>query len=325
MKSGCGAVVRAVLFIALWVLPASSIGVLAFGISFAHAVPLATGSVSVTADSDGMAQTSSVGDPFPSQGVLTSAAFSEGTWPGAYTGEYASGMAVGAALSSAQALGPTAPGTITLGKVTVSVSGAASGSTGYAWAAANADLRLYFAPALRGTAPFSPPSIPIDVTVAGSGEALGVAYTRYYGSSMVFAALPGPPLLMLDQWSSFGTYPPAFSDTSTIQVSAGTIYYIDLHAGAYGCTGNGAGYAGPGPLAYGSFRVSATVDPTLAFDQAAFDLEAASLGMTSFTLSDYYSFDVSPNVTSIPVPGTILLMGSGLLGLVGFGWHRRKS
>jgi hypothetical protein len=30
-------------------------------------------------------------------------------------------------------------------------------------------------------------------------------------------------------------------------------------------------------------------------------------------------------VSTVPIPPTVLLLGSGLLGLVGLGWRRRKS
>ena len=68
---------------------------------------------------------------------------------------------------------------------------------------------------------------------------------------------------------------------------------------------------------------AATVDPSFTFDQTTFDqLE----GSHAFTLSDYYAFQFSPNIpfTAVPEPCTMLLLGSGLIGLAGL-WRRFKK
>jgi PEP-CTERM motif len=63
---------------------------------------------------------------------------------------------------------------------------------------------------------------------------------------------------------------------------------------------------------------SATVDPLFEFDQSAFD---ALMGPATYPLSDYYKFVFSPNIpiAAVPEPSTMLLTGSGLIALAGYG------
>lgn len=68
----------------------------------------------------------------------------------------------------------------------------------------------------------------------------------------------------------------------------------------------------------------AVADPTFTFDQAAFDAE---MGSNTFLLADYYSFEFSPNMTATPPPGipepsSLILLGTGLLGLMGVALKR---
>ncbi len=48
-----------------------------------------------------------------------------------------------------------------------------------------------------------------------------------------------------------------------------------------------------------------------------------SLGVDPF--SEEYSFGIRQVATTVPEPGTILLLGFGLLGLAGYGIHRKKK
>lgn len=71
----------------------------------------------------------------------------------------------------------------------------------------------------------------------------------------------------------------------------------------------------------GAFAM-AVVDPVFAFDQQAFDEE---MGPNTYNLSDYYTFNFSPNMTSVPEPSTMLLLGTGLLCLAGLGRKKFKK
>jgi hypothetical protein len=67
--------------------------------------------------------------------------------------------------------------------------------------------------------------------------------------------------------------------------------------------------------------VKSRVDPGIIFDQATFDAWCMAQGLVAYNLSDYFQIGISPNViaSNIPEPFTLLLLGSGLIGLAGYG------
>jgi len=64
----------------------------------------------------------------------------------------------------------------------------------------------------------------------------------------------------------------------------------------------------------------AVADPSLKFNQAAFNAEMAAAGLPTYSLSQYYGFGYSPNLA--PEPSTLVLLGSGLLGIAGLARKR---
>ena len=68
---------------------------------------------------------------------------------------------------------------------------------------------------------------------------------------------------------------------------------------------------------YTTFNTTDYLD-LLAVDYIQDSAQAASLGFSD----DYVGFTVVRNVNSVPMPGAVWLLGSGLLGLVGI---RRKK
>jgi hypothetical protein len=308
MKSSCLARVRAVLFIAFWVMSASSIGVLALGISFAHAVPQATTSVSVSVWGINTTQSYT--------GSSGAAANLDVSYQDLNTPPVWYGTGVAAAIATSD--------TGSMGKVSVDVSGEAIGTSADAGANAYAALTLYFAPILRGSPPpFTPQYIPMDVTVKGACEAAGGGSAGgSYGvgdSSFVNSYR----FMMLTMSTDPGNNrPQSFSDIFPTSASLGQTMAVKISVSARGACG-----VGPLPLGtWGgvtSFQAAAYIDPTISLDQAAFDAEEALLRKPTFTLSQYYSVAVSPNVTPVPVPGTIRLLGSGLVGLAGFNLRKK--
>lgn len=69
-------------------------------------------------------------------------------------------------------------------------------------------------------------------------------------------------------------------------------------------------------------QCSARADPTIEFDQARFD---ELMGADTFSLADNFQMLYSPGLedTAIPIPPSVWLFGSGLLGLIGIA--RRKK
>jgi len=100
-----------------------------------------------------------------------------------------------------------------------------------------------------------------------------------------------------------------FRNTVADRVNVGRTMFVRLSSG---CTGRSG--------LVGSFSCTALADPTFAFDQETFDATNDALGLPSFRLEDYYTFEFSPNlilsVGAVPEPSSIVLLFTGLAMLM---------
>jgi hypothetical protein len=174
-------------------------------------------------------------------------------------------------------------------------------------------------------------SLTIPITFAAQGEVSISSSSPLmgYGSGNVYATTNAPNFNASDFRAeaavSSGTNLTAagsFAATAHLQGLYNTTYYVGLFGQAGVNTWGNRVLCGPGPtdtcavaslMSYG-YSVSGL---TFIFDQAAFDL---AYGPTAIPLNDYFTLDFSSNMPvqqSVPVPATILLLASGLIGLAG--------
>ena len=95
--------------------------------------------------------------------------------------------------------------------------------------------------------------------------------------------------------------------TTTITFNDNTDDYVGV--GPYGENG-------PGSAGYGNVNDVWTVVIGGSGTSATINILAASLDL---------SFTLPGATTSTPEPSSLLMLGSGLMGLAGFGWRRRKA
>jgi hypothetical protein len=203
------------------------------------------------------------------------------------------------------------------------------GRNGLALPVANAEARLSYVVDLGSSQQlplawrFSPFQVPLVVDAPGSetevngfaGVELRVKYvSRFTGSTNLF----------FDEGAtSTGTTSQMFHVEAFLTPQF-TFLGVDMFAGA-GADLAIAPNAGP----WVSDAV-ATLDPSFSFDQAAFDVEAAQMGLPTFPLDQYFSFQFSPGLdelgappvdggtpgTTIPEPPTFALVVPGLILLI---------
>lgn len=240
----------------------------------------------------------------------------------------ASGTATGAATAQATAqFGPDGPRVGVAG-----TEGQIASDNGIARADFAASVQFHFQIQPIDTVPGSAPGLlPVTFSAYGEGfsERVGYGLSRSTGAAQIF----GSPLSFADGYVSFQTevvdeiaYDPVDTEYQgggfdiAKQLSLYPLYTYGVIVSA-ACSM----WAGPvGQDAAASAKCGAVVDPSLSFDQAAFDTQ---MGSNTFQLNDYYRFVLSENVALVPEPPTawLLLSSLSLLWLVGRRRSRRWS
>jgi len=159
----------------------------------------------------------------------------------------------------------------------------------------------------------------ITITSTNSSLALGNADVSVYTDAPGFTAGGASASII----NSVGSK--SFTKTATLMVPIGTVYSVSLYGSGSVSASSVFEYDNFGEIFSSRAEYVFAVDPTFMFDQAAFDL---LYGVNSFDLNEYFAFNFSPNLDvqqPVPEPSTILLLGSGLAGLVGYGRRRMKK
>jgi hypothetical protein len=151
-----------------------------------------------------------------------------------------------------------------------------------------------------------PAFVPIEFEAKGQGSGNhGSGAVWYLVGAFIEANKYGDVI----EYNGPGPSSDSFDFRQVIDASPDQIYQafidVDVMAATF--------VAGPANEAFG------LVDPTVTFDQAAFD---ALYGLDSFPLAEYYQIRLSPNIptsgptTPMPEPSTLAILGVGLGGLI---------
>ena len=158
----------------------------------------------------------------------------------------------------------------------------------------------------------------------------GPGATAYYYAPITLAATSMCTLDMNGQTvnlTSLTTTPGLttfnFADPTTYTTSGGASGDL-LSVPGGGLTVNPNTYLtfGTDPTAVGTYELIA--DTTDTFTLGNFSLPTAPTGVT-YSLATDVSGNVDLVVAAVPEPGTLALLGVGLMSLLGFAWRRRKA
>lgn len=157
--------------------------------------------------------------------------------------------------------------------------------------------------------------LPILFGARGEGYAQvdGIGAEGYGGGfarSRLIVDLYGSPLLTETEFgfdyyqSEQGNQGGSFNDTKSMNLYSNYTYTVGMAAACEAVAIFGS--------AGGSARCTAWGDPSITFDQAAFDV---LMGKDTYNLNEYY--DIAFSANAVPIPSAVWLFGSGLIGLIG--------
>ncbi len=155
----------------------------------------------------------------------------------------------------------------------------------------------------------------VDVAARGSND--GFAFTN----AEAFADLQARGQFNFGGWDSFGGTADAFSGTWHIDIPirpgagylgiTGAVYYkvlLRAFVGGQFQGGNGSSLYASDPLEFASITLP---------DVGSVTPESLGVSIT------FDSGIASPNVRAVPEPASLIMLGTGALGLLGYSWRRR--
>ncbi len=267
MKSSVSLLLFVVRLIGSRILPAGTIGVFLLGTSVAHAQTLPQATSHIYTQSG----PSSISNPVEFN-VTEDKAYDNYHVGAGYTAEG----------NISVSFGTNAP-------MAINGEAFATASTFYAqaYAAAGATLKFFFRVVQVANPSWQPLSIPILFKANGRGE-ISRGYGMFDASAIVQGYQGFPSNLFYIHWEGHSNIA-SFGQLVTLDLLINEQYPVLLSAGA-------SAYAAGNFEDTKESSVYAYVDPVIAFDQATFNATCAQQGKQSFTLSDYYTLEFSPNV-----------------------------